>query len=290
MRGWRATPTPIAGGSRPSRSSACARACASAPRRSGATTSSGSWRSAGWSPTTASGRGMTQQELAVLCGTTQSAIARLERGGRPPKLDTLMRIADALDAELLLEMRLRPSARRVGSRAMAVTLRDFMSERRCAHDRAVRHAVARPRARFASATSARPSSWREAPSSASSPSATCSARSPTAAIPTSDQVQSYMTPDPVTLPPAPLPERGGPDHERAPLPPHPGHGERRARRHREHPRPHVGAGSTSAPPTPTWAPISPRAPRRAEYRFGGRAGALRRAIVRSTLLPGRRVA
>ncbi|MFL6041970.1 MAG: hypothetical protein ACJ740_11270 [Gaiellales bacterium] len=34
-------------------------------------------------------------------------MARLERGGRPPKLDTLMRIADALDAELLLEMRLR---------------------------------------------------------------------------------------------------------------------------------------------------------------------------------------
>ena len=52
-------------------------------------------------------RGMSQQELAVLCGTTQSAIARLERGGRPPKLDTLLRIADALDAELLLDMRLR---------------------------------------------------------------------------------------------------------------------------------------------------------------------------------------
>jgi ribosome-binding protein aMBF1 (putative translation factor) len=54
-------------------------------------------------------RGMSQQELAILCGTTQSAIARLERGGRPPKLDTLMRIADALNAELLLEMRLRES-------------------------------------------------------------------------------------------------------------------------------------------------------------------------------------
>jgi ribosome-binding protein aMBF1 (putative translation factor) len=54
-------------------------------------------------------RGMSQQELAILCGTTPSAIARLERGGRPPKLDTLMRIADALDAELLLEMRLRES-------------------------------------------------------------------------------------------------------------------------------------------------------------------------------------
>jgi ribosome-binding protein aMBF1 (putative translation factor) len=52
-------------------------------------------------------RGMSQQELAILCGTTQSAIARLARGGRPPKLATWMRNADALDAELLLEMRLR---------------------------------------------------------------------------------------------------------------------------------------------------------------------------------------
>ena len=52
-------------------------------------------------------RGLSQQELAVLCGTTQSAIARLERGGRPPKLDTLLRLAEALDADLLLEMRLR---------------------------------------------------------------------------------------------------------------------------------------------------------------------------------------
>jgi ribosome-binding protein aMBF1 (putative translation factor) len=62
-------------------------------------------------------RGMSQQELAILCGTTQSAIARLERGGRPPKLDTLMRIADALDAELLLEMRLRDSTSESGGPA-----------------------------------------------------------------------------------------------------------------------------------------------------------------------------
>ena len=39
----------------------------------------------------------------------QRFVEVLERGGRPPKLDTLMRIADALDAELLLEMRLRPA-------------------------------------------------------------------------------------------------------------------------------------------------------------------------------------
>lgn len=51
-------------------------------------------------------RGLTQAELAALCGTTQSAVARLERGGRPPRLDTLLRIANALDCEL--EVTLRP--------------------------------------------------------------------------------------------------------------------------------------------------------------------------------------
>ena len=52
----------------------------------------------------ASQMGMSQRELAVLCGTTQSAIARLERGGRPPRIDTLLRIAEALDCELLVEL------------------------------------------------------------------------------------------------------------------------------------------------------------------------------------------
>ena len=51
-------------------------------------------------------RGLTQAELAALCGTTQSAVARLERGTRPPRLDTLLRIANALDCEL--DVRLRP--------------------------------------------------------------------------------------------------------------------------------------------------------------------------------------
>src|ERR671937_1321097 len=36
--------------------------------------------------------GMAQRELAELVGTTQSAIARLESGGRPPRIDTLLRI------------------------------------------------------------------------------------------------------------------------------------------------------------------------------------------------------
>jgi ribosome-binding protein aMBF1 (putative translation factor) len=52
-------------------------------------------------------RNLSQRELAALCGTTQSAIARLEAGGRPPRIDTLLRIADALDCELTVELRPR---------------------------------------------------------------------------------------------------------------------------------------------------------------------------------------
>jgi transcriptional regulator with XRE-family HTH domain len=51
--------------------------------------------------------GLSQRELAELVGTTQSAIARLERGGRPPRIDTLLRIADALDCDLLVDLRPR---------------------------------------------------------------------------------------------------------------------------------------------------------------------------------------
>jgi DNA-binding XRE family transcriptional regulator len=52
-------------------------------------------------------RGLSQRELAELVGTTQSAIARLERGGRPPRIDTLLRIAEALDCDLRVELRPR---------------------------------------------------------------------------------------------------------------------------------------------------------------------------------------
>ena len=48
--------------------------------------------------------GLSQRQLAELVGTTQSAIARLERGGRPPRIDTLLRIADALDCDLTVEL------------------------------------------------------------------------------------------------------------------------------------------------------------------------------------------
>jgi transcriptional regulator with XRE-family HTH domain len=50
-------------------------------------------------------RGLSQAELANLCGTTQSAIARLEAGGRPPRIDTLLRLARALDCALIVELR-----------------------------------------------------------------------------------------------------------------------------------------------------------------------------------------
>ena len=52
-------------------------------------------------------RDLSQAELAELTGTTQSAIARLEAGGRPPRIDTLLRIAEALDCELVVELQPR---------------------------------------------------------------------------------------------------------------------------------------------------------------------------------------
>jgi len=52
-------------------------------------------------------KGFSQRELAELVGTTQSAIARLERGGRPPRIDTLLRIADALECELVVDLKPR---------------------------------------------------------------------------------------------------------------------------------------------------------------------------------------
>jgi ribosome-binding protein aMBF1 (putative translation factor) len=56
-------------------------------------------------------RDLSQAELAALCGTTQSAIARLESGGRPPRIDTLLRIANALDCELVVELRPRTTSK-----------------------------------------------------------------------------------------------------------------------------------------------------------------------------------
>ena len=52
--------------------------------------------------------GLSQKEMAELTGTTQSAIARLESGGRPPRIDTLLKLAHALDCELHVELRPSP--------------------------------------------------------------------------------------------------------------------------------------------------------------------------------------
>lgn len=54
---------------------------------------------------------LSQRQLAELCGTPQSAIARMERGRRPPRIDTLLRVAAALDAELRVELRPRSNPR-----------------------------------------------------------------------------------------------------------------------------------------------------------------------------------
>jgi transcriptional regulator with XRE-family HTH domain len=63
--------------------------------------------------------GISQRELAALCGTTQSAIARVERGARPPRIDTLNRIATALDCELVVELRPRTNPPHGGDKGEA---------------------------------------------------------------------------------------------------------------------------------------------------------------------------
>lgn len=53
--------------------------------------------------------GLSQRELALRCGTTQSAIARLESGSTQPRLSTLLRLAEALECDLSIELSPRPS-------------------------------------------------------------------------------------------------------------------------------------------------------------------------------------
>jgi transcriptional regulator with XRE-family HTH domain len=50
--------------------------------------------------------GLTQRELAARAGTSQSAIARIERGRQIPSLETLQRILRACDLDL--ELRIVP--------------------------------------------------------------------------------------------------------------------------------------------------------------------------------------
>jgi ribosome-binding protein aMBF1 (putative translation factor) len=47
-------------------------------------------------------RGLTQEDLAARLGTTQSAIARLERGTYRPRVETLHQLAEILDVEFAI--------------------------------------------------------------------------------------------------------------------------------------------------------------------------------------------
>lgn len=49
--------------------------------------------------------GMTQRDLAMAAGLTQSVIGRLEGKKATPQLDTLLRIVDALGCNLKIESR-----------------------------------------------------------------------------------------------------------------------------------------------------------------------------------------
>ena len=52
-------------------------------------------------------RGMSQRDLATVSGIQQAAIGRMERLTASPTLDTLCRVLDALDAQIVIEPRQR---------------------------------------------------------------------------------------------------------------------------------------------------------------------------------------
>jgi DNA-binding XRE family transcriptional regulator len=54
---------------------------------------------------------LSQAELARRSGVPQPAIARLERGEHDPRLATLRRVADALDADLVIDFAFRTGSR-----------------------------------------------------------------------------------------------------------------------------------------------------------------------------------
>lgn len=52
-------------------------------------------------------QGLSQRDLAERCGLKQSAIARMESIKSVPRLDTVLKVADALGLEMLLEEKTR---------------------------------------------------------------------------------------------------------------------------------------------------------------------------------------
>jgi transcriptional regulator with XRE-family HTH domain len=71
--------------------------------------------------------GLTQGELARRLGTTQSAIARLERSGASPRIDTLERAVAACGGRL--ELRLAPVASSIDATLVAEMLKLSPAER-----------------------------------------------------------------------------------------------------------------------------------------------------------------
>ena len=53
--------------------------------------------------------GKSQEQLARRANTTQPMIARLDRGGQPPSLRTLERLAEAMNADLTILLTARAS-------------------------------------------------------------------------------------------------------------------------------------------------------------------------------------
>ncbi len=58
-------------------------------------------------------RGMSQRELAKMTGIKQPQIARIEKGGQVPTLETLWRLMDALNATIIIGPYQYVDARRV---------------------------------------------------------------------------------------------------------------------------------------------------------------------------------
>jgi transcriptional regulator with XRE-family HTH domain len=81
--------------------------------------------------------GLTQAQLAARLGTTQAAVARLERPGTNPTVATLDRALRAAGSQLeLVAARQRPD---VDEAQLAAHLRLTPAERVAAHDRAYRN-------------------------------------------------------------------------------------------------------------------------------------------------------
>ena len=81
--------------------------------------------------------GLTQSEVAARVGTTQSAIARLERPGANPRLETLQRVVNATGHRLRVE--LVPAATDVDERQIESHLRMTPAERAAHHDASYRN-------------------------------------------------------------------------------------------------------------------------------------------------------